>query len=263
MTTRLGRIETIDDPRPVISELTADEIKRLKGGIERPEWLEFLQTAALAGGCFGVLVYAVLGLLLVLVFWLWDVEVSVGDRFGGHITAAGVIVGLCVFGRVLRDVSGSDHGRKRRAELERDIAGASAHTIEFDLKRVVEIEEYEDEGTGFFLETTDGRVLCLISQDFYEYASDVELEKNEEDRRSQFPQTRIRYRYAPHSGTCLDLAGCGEPLRPFGKVKTTRRFFKKDKTTGRRFYTGPEDGVIYDGPIEATLHAFGYGLETP
>ena len=55
--------------------------------------------------------------------------------------------------------------------------------------------------------------------------------------------------------------GIGEPLRPFGKVETTGRFFKKDKETGRRTYTGPEDGMVYEGPLEATLASFKYKLK--
>lgn len=145
--------------------------------------------------------------------------------------------------------------------ITKDIKNAVANVLISDVRRAVEIKEYEDEGTGFFLELDDGRVLCVIGQDLYEYAHDAEFEKGATDMRHLFPQTGIEYRFAPLRGWRLSIKGTKEPLQAYGRVATTRRFFKKDKASGQRVYTGPEDGAFYDGPMEVVLNKFGYKLE--
>jgi hypothetical protein len=197
-------------------------------------------------------------------YWLWK-QLAPVDRpqdYKDYFVGLGIAVALYVMVSLLRALrSWTGYVRDQATKARKDLAGGVAHDLDLAISQAVEIEEHEDEGTGFFLELDDGRVLCLISQELYEYASDFELEDGVEDRRNEFPQTRIRYRYAPHSGMLLDLAGIGEPLRPFAEVETTGRFFKKDTETGRRTYTGPEDGVVHEGPLEATLAAFKYKLK--
>jgi len=229
MTTRLGRIETVTDPKPASSDLTAEETDRLRGFARSDGWWNSLQSAVTGGGCLGLLVFFVTFTL-----WRWLAPVYYPARHEGYFQALGLVAGLCVAIAILRsDSIGWAQAKSRSADLQRDASQGFAHVLEFDIVRAVEIEEYEDEGAGFFLELTDGRVLCLISQDLYDYASDIDIEEGEVDFRGKFPQTRIRYRYAPLSGTCLDLAGIGESLRTLGKVKTTGRFSKRDKTSGR------------------------------
>jgi len=246
MTTPLGRIEALDDSKPTLAELTAEEHKRLRRFYAQPDWDGSLVPGMLNGGCVGMLTF-------VICFGLWYILAPVDDpqlHRPYFLWFAGA-VGLYVAIAFIRSIGWAD---TKAREIRQDIESGNAHVVELDLERAVEIEEYEDEGAGFFLEMSDGRVLCLISQDLYDYATDIDIEKGGEDLRDQFPQTRIRYRYAPQSGICLDLTGVGKPLRPFGKVKTTGRFFKN------RTYTGPEDGMVYEGPLEATLATFGYKL---
>ena len=257
MSKRIGRIEEIDEPTPARSALVASEIARLSATAKGQGRFDGLFNAAAGAALFGLLVYAI-------PYWLWQ-KLAPVDRPQDHevyFVGVGIAAGLYVLISLLRALrSWTGYVRQQAAKARADLAGGVAHDLDLAISRAVEIEEHEDEGAGFFLELADGRVLCLISQDLYEYASDVDLEEGEEDRRAEFPQTRIRYRYAPHSGVLLDLAGVGEPLRPFGKVKTTARFFKKDKQTGQRSYTGPEDGTVYEGPLEATLAGFRYELK--
>ena len=250
-------IETLDVPRPATSRLTGEEIERLKRFSARSRWWRELPVALGNGIVPGLLVFVVTWGL-----WRWLAPVDNPWKHLHYFEALGVAVGLWVALFFIRDAFASrQRCRKQATLLGRDVADRVGKVLDLDIARAVEIEEFEDEGAGFFLELTDGRVLCLISQDLYDYASDVELQESEQDRREEFPQTRIRYRFAPHSGHCLHLVGIGEPLRPFGKVKTTGRFFKKDKQTGQRSYTGPEDGMVYEGPLEATLADFRYKLK--
>jgi hypothetical protein len=254
MTKRVGRIEEMDEPRPTRSALVGSEIARLTATAKGQGRFEGLPNAMFGAAFCGFLAFGI-------PYWLWK-QLAPVDRPQDHkayFVGLGAAVALYVLVSLLRALrSWTGYVREQARKACKDLAGGVAHQFDLAIARAVEIEEHEDEGTGFFLELADGRVLCLISQDLYEYASDFELEAGAVDRRNAFPQTRIRYRYAPHCGMLLDLAGTGEPLRPFALVKTTGRFFKKDKQTGQRSYTGPEDGMVYEGPLEATLAAFKY-----
>lgn len=143
---------------------------------------------------------------------------------------------------------------------KRDLAGGVAKVLTADVSRVVEIEEYDDEGAGFLLELGDGRVLAVVSQDLYEFTHDAELEEGEEDTRDNFPQTRIEYRYAPHSGLPLDIRGVGEPLKPIGLVKTVKHHFVRAGRNGPRRFIGAEDGTFHEGTLEDVLARLKYTL---
>ena len=143
-----------------------------------------------------------------------------------------------------------------------DLKNGYALVEEFTVTRAVEISEYEDEGTGFFLELSDGRVLCVTGQDLYPYAHDSEAQPEEgiADECHLFPQNKIEYRYTPLGKRRLLVTGKGEALRPYGIVQSHKGFFKKDKK-GVRTYTGPEDGIFYNGPMERVLESFSYKLQ--
>lgn len=145
--------------------------------------------------------------------------------------------------------------------VERDLASGVAKVLTADVLRVVEIEEYDDEGAGFLLELGDGRVLALVSQDLYEFTHDAELEEGEEDNRDAFPQTRIEYRYAPHSGLHLGIRGVGEPLKPIGLVKTDKHHFVRSGRKGPWSFIGAEDGNFYEGTLEEVLARLQYTLK--
>ena len=151
--------------------------------------------------------------------------------------------------------------RDAEAPFERDLAGGVAKVLTVDVSRVVEIEEYDDEGAGFLLELADGRVLAVVSQDLYEFTHDAELEEGDEDNRDAFPQTRIEYRYAPHSGLHLDIRGVGEPLKPIGLVKNDKHHFVRTGRKGPRRFIGAEDGTFYEGTLEEVLARLEYTLK--
>ena len=152
--------------------------------------------------------------------------------------------------------------KKKNAPEMDDLKNGYALVEEFTVTRAVEISEYEDEGTGFFLELSDGRVLCVTGQDLYPYAHDSEAQPEEgiADECHLFPQNKIEYRYTPLGKRRLLVTGKGEALRPYGIVQSHKGFFKKDKK-GVRTYTGPEDGIFYNGPMERVLESFSYKLQ--
>jgi hypothetical protein len=138
-----------------------------------------------------------------------------------------------------------------------DIEGGVANVQRLNVKKVLEIEEYEDEGVGFLFELEGGGVLCLISQDYYEYASDFEFEEDEPNTCGDFPQTVIEYRYGPNSGLPLNATGIGDSLRPTFKIPACPKV-RKNKKTGEYSYCAPEDGTFYPGNIEDICMKFGY-----
>jgi hypothetical protein len=144
--------------------------------------------------------------------------------------------------------------------IERDLEDGVAKVLTADVSRVVEIEEYDDEGAGFLLELGDSRVLAVVSQDLYEFTHDAELEEGEEDNRDAFPQTRIEYRYAPHSGKHLGICGVGEPLKPIGLVKTDKHHSVESGRNGPRRFIGAEDGTFYEGTLEDVLARLQYTM---
>lgn len=138
--------------------------------------------------------------------------------------------------------------------MQADLKNGMAAVEVYNIIDVIEIEEYEDEGTGFFLVLDDGRVLCVIGQDMYPYAHDSEAQPDEgiADERALFPQTKIEYIFAPESKIRLGVKGIGETLRPRSVVKTHKKLFKKNG------YVGPCSDTFYEGSIEDVLKNFGY-----
>lgn len=152
----------------------------------------------------------------------------------------------------------SDNARNEfYKRVKQDLKDGFVKVEVLNVLKAVEIAEYEDEGAGFFLELEDGRVLCAIGQDLYDYAYDAETQPEEgiEDMRHLFPQTKIEYRYAPESGIRLGVWGVGEPLAASAIVKSHKGFFQKEKG-GAQYYAGPEDGKFYEGTLEDVLNQF-------
>lgn len=194
--------------------------------------------------------------------WAWLIPIGDPDDYFWWILLTGVAIGAWAS----RSIWMSAYQALRPSPagvtpFERDLAGGVAKVLTADVLRVVEIEEYEDEGEGFLLELDDGRVLAVISQDFYEFAHDFELEDGDEDNRDAFPQSRIEYRYAPNSGIHLDIRGVGKPLKPIGLVKTDKHHFVKSGRKGPRCFIGAEDGTFYEGTLEEVLARLKYTLK--
>lgn len=135
---------------------------------------------------------------------------------------------------------------------QEDLAAGQAKIETLTITAADELPEFEDEGTGFFLQLADSRVLYVQGQDLYDYAHDAENEENAE-KAKVFPATIIRYRIAPRSGLRLGLEPAGAYLPAV--LLASRRFGRDDAM--------PEDGVFYDGTLADTRRKFGLKSATP
>ncbi len=176
------------------------------------------------------------------------------DEYVTHaVVAVSIAVALFVAGSfakfMRRSLASARDPNGLPAQARRDLSGNTALIEIFSVSAAVEIAEVEDEGTGFFLALDDGRVLCVLGQDLYDFAHDATGDEAEgiADERAKFPQTRIAYTYAPNSKLRLDVKGTGEPLRPRSIAQ------RRGKNSSM-----PEDGAFYDGPLEAVLKRLGY-----
>lgn len=193
--------------------------------------------------------------------WKWFVPVGKPREYIFPILAIGIAVGAWACRSIWIDVyKALQPLPDGPTPVERDLAGGVAKVLTADVLRFVEIEEYDDEGAGFLLELADGRVLAVVSQDLYEFTHDAELEDGKQDNRDSFPQTRIEYRYAPHSGLNLGIRGVGEPLKPIGLVKTDKHHYVRTGRKGPRRFIGAEDGTFYEGTLEEVLARLKYTL---
>jgi hypothetical protein len=216
----------------------------------------------LSAAMTGTIVLASLIFIGTTQLWKWFVPVGSPRDYIIPILLAGIAVGAYACRSIWVDAyKALQPLPDGPTPAERDLAGGVAKVLTVDVSRVVEIEEYEDEGAGFLLELADGRVLAVVSQDLYEFTHDAELEEGEEDNRDAFPQTRIEYRYAPHSGLHLDIRGVGKPLKPIGLAKTDKHHFVKSGRKGPRRFIGAEDGTFYEGTLEEVLARLKYTLK--
>jgi len=85
-------------------------------------------------------------------------------------------------------------------------------TREYNASRVFAVEEFEDEGSHYFVELADGSVLRLSGQYLYEYEPITDDPDLNQARR--FPCTRFTVRRHRDTGDGIDLICAGEVLEP-------------------------------------------------
>lgn len=92
------------------------------------------------------------------------------------------------------------------------IAGLEAKNLirreVYQARRAFQVDETEDEGSNYFVELADGRVLFISGQLLYEYEPD----ESGEPRR--FPCTEFELVLKSDTGDMLDLLCCGQVLEP-------------------------------------------------
>ena len=115
-----------------------------------------------------------------------------------------------------------------REALEGDLDQGQVTTTTYHVRDAIAVEEYEDEGSQYFLALGDGRVVFLVGQYLYE----VEDEGG-------FPNTIVVIDRLPTSELVLDLRCIGEPFEA-----SSRRppFRAADFDEGRV----PQDGALVD-----------------
>lgn len=107
----------------------------------------------------------------------------------------------------------------------------------YHARRAFQVEETEDEGSNYFIELADGRVLFISGQLLYEYEPD----ESGEPRR--FPCTEFELVLKSDTGDMLDLLCRGQALEPEAVAPAfTIEDFKSGWT--------PENLEIFDKPYE-------------
>jgi len=168
---------------------------------------------------------------------------------------------------------------KLRQTYEGYLEAGEAEVWHCEVSRVVQLEEQEDEGPGFFLELAPGQVLFLQGQYFYDLLGDEFGQEDEEgvskpphenhevwpppprtaspqDNRV-FPCRRFDLVYAPNSRLLLDLVCLGERFKEW-------RTYSPDLETYLKTSRDPEDGDILPvslDTLDADLMRWAVGQE--
>jgi hypothetical protein len=124
-------------------------------------------------------------------------------------------------------------GERAQSRLLRaDLREGSGEVRQYTAVDAVRVEEAEDEGTGFFVKLTDGRILFLVGQHFYEL---------EEDK--AFPCDRFEYTRTPHSRWLLDFECTGNYFPPsYSRPAFPRSDWKRGNV--------PRDGEVFVGDFD-------------
>ena len=178
------------------------------------------------------------------------------------LVSVGALGGLILAGRDLFHSHGEGDRflEKLRLAYQRDLEVGEAEVWHCEVSRVVQLEEQEDEGPGFFLELAPGQALFLQGQYLYdlvgdEFGSEDEAEVSESrhenssvwpppSRASASPDNRVfpcrqfDLVYAPNSRVPLDDLAClGERFEEWPT-------YSPDWETYRKMSCYPEDGDI-------------------
>lgn len=106
----------------------------------------------------------------------------------------------------------------------------------FRARRAFQVEEFDDEGSHYFVELEDERVLYLSGQCLYEYEPITDDSELNQPRR--FPCSLFTVRRHKNDGCLIDIVCSGEVLEPefvaphFDKIDVKRGLI-------------PEDGQIF------------------
>jgi hypothetical protein len=105
----------------------------------------------------------------------------------------------------------------------------------FDATRAFQVEEFEDEGTQYFVELKNGSVLFLCGQYLYGYEPMGDAPKLKQPRK--FPCTEFTILRDKRDGLIVDVVCGGKVIEPEGEAP---HFTEADYESGRL----PEDGQI-------------------
>ena len=105
-----------------------------------------------------------------------------------------------------------------RVQIEKDLKVGLAEVHTFEVSEAVAVEEFEDEGTGFYLKIGPRHSLFVVGQ----YLDDLSAER-------KFPSTLIQFVRSPTARIPLGLTPVGTYLRPAGiRPPFTKEEFKKE-----------------------------------
>lgn len=118
----------------------------------------------------------------------------------------------------------------------RDLAAGTAVCTTFDVVDALRVEEFEDEGSAYYLKLADGRVLFLQGQYLYEYEDGI-ADDDGKPMPARFPAARFTVERTAGSGLMLDLTGLGRVIPVSGVLPP----FTEDQ---HRADAVPQDGDI-------------------
>lgn len=167
----------------------------------------------------GGLVFALVFIATQVIGRLFSLPRAQIGRLGAFVAIALAVLLVAYMRRRHADARG-------RAAYSRDLAAGMAEEATFDIVDAIRVEEFEDEGSQYFLKLADGRVLFLAGQYLYEH-----------EQAGTFPCRRIRTTRAPNSRLLIDLACEGPYLEASGvRPPFSRREREQSKV--------PDDGDV-------------------
>jgi len=137
----------------------------------------------------------------------------------------GIVVGLSVMFRMRRQMASFRRATARDATLP-------VEETTFDVTGAIKVEEFEDEGSNYYLRLADGGVLFLSGQYLYD---------EEEERR--FPSSKVTTVRTSGTKELLDIKCSGEYIPP----STVLPPFSKQRIKAGAI---PSDGDILSIPFE-------------
>ncbi len=150
-------------------------------------------------------------------------------------TIIGAIAGVS-FAYYLHNATKSFRDKQREAHAK-DLAAGTAVCTTFDVVDALRVEEFEDEGSTYYLKLADGRVLFMQGQYLYEYEEGIDEDDGGKPVPAKFPAERFTVERTAASGTILDVTGFGRAIPVSGALPA----FTQDQ-----FRNGdvPQDGDI-------------------
>jgi len=140
----------------------------------------------------------------------------------------GIVIGLAVMFRMRARMS------RFRKSATRDIE-LPVEEMVYEISCAIKIEEFEDEGSNYYLELADSTVLFLSGQYLYEL---------EEDHK--FPSSQVKIVRTSGTKTVLDIVCSGNYITPSAVLPA----FSKERL---RKGDIPSDGEILSIPFETLL----------
>jgi len=212
--------------------LTETEIKSLRAN---HQWLRF-KLSDLLGVTFFTLVLYVGGGWCLGKALDWLVFTIISNNEGRQFFA----VGFPVVGLFLAAVSLIRGEKSRRKGLEiaeqsfqRSLSDGRAEIVRCDVTRAAELDEYEDEGPGFFLEIAPNLLLFLQGQ----YLMDYDC----------FPSTSVTVTRVAQTHQVLDVQYSGDRVVPCRRIESTQ--------FGGTSWL--ENGLIFHGQIDEIPEVIG------
>jgi hypothetical protein len=148
-----------------------------------------------------------------------------------------IVAALLIFNRKGAPVLGGKTQEQYIRELEE--AGL-IESSDYRARRAFQVEEYEDEGSHYYLELDDRRVLFLTGQYLYEYEAIDDDPELKQARR--FPCTDFTVRLHKTEKHVVDLVCRGEPLEPELVAGSFRDVWTSDEL--------PHDGLLIDASYD-------------